>query len=96
LMTLADEYEAEVRGRGMIQGIQFEDKSAAENISKRCFENGLIIETAGPEGEVLKTLPPLTISSESLERGLEILLDCAHGELGDAPHRSASTSATSN
>ncbi len=96
LMELADEYDAEVRGRGMIQGIQFEDKTAAREISKQCFENGLIIETAGAEGEVLKTLPPLTISSSGLEQGLEILTDCAHAVLGESPRRATSQSGSAS
>lgn len=73
LLDFADEYEAEVRGRGLIQGIRFEFPSHASRISRRAFELGLMIETCGPEGEVVKCLPPLTISDEGLKRGLEIL-----------------------
>ncbi|MCA9215577.1 MAG: aminotransferase class III-fold pyridoxal phosphate-dependent enzyme, partial [Planctomycetales bacterium] len=68
--------DAEVRGRGMIQGIEFADKSLAGAISKAAFEKRLIIETAGPNDEVIKTLPPLTIPTEHLTRGLEILSEC--------------------
>ena len=67
------ELEAEVRGRGMIQGLAFPDPALASRIARRCFEHRLIIETAGPESEVLKLLPPLTISEENLEDGLAII-----------------------
>jgi diaminobutyrate-2-oxoglutarate transaminase len=40
------------------------------------FTRGLIIETAGPNDEVLKLLPPLTIDDEALERGLSIIDKC--------------------
>ncbi|MCA9047402.1 MAG: diaminobutyrate--2-oxoglutarate transaminase, partial [Planctomycetaceae bacterium] len=74
LLDIASEWDAaEVRGRGMIQGIRFEDPTVASAISREAFERGLIIETAGPNDEVIKTLPPLTIAPEELASGLEIL-----------------------
>ncbi len=80
LLDIASEcdIDAEVRGRGMIQGIEFANKSVASAISKAAFEKGLVIETSGPSDEVIKTLPPLTISQEHLARGLEIIAECAH------------------
>jgi hypothetical protein len=36
----------------------------------RAFERGLLVETSGPEGEVVKLMPPLTIEPEELEEGL--------------------------
>jgi diaminobutyrate-2-oxoglutarate transaminase len=64
---------ATVKGRGMIQGIAFEDPALATRIARRCFDRNLIIETAGPDSEVLKLLPPLTIEEAHLEEGLEII-----------------------
>lgn len=77
LLDIAAEHDADIRGRGMIQGVEFANPAVASEISRRAFERGLIIETAGPRDEVLKTLPPLTISDEELERGLQILADCS-------------------
>lgn len=65
--------EAQVRGRGLIWGIAFEDASLAARISAASFERGLIIETAGVNDEVLKLLPSLTISEEELNKGLDII-----------------------
>lgn len=64
-----------VRGIGLIWGI---DATGAANISmgkvsRRCFDEGLIVETCGRTGEVLKILPPLTISDDNLVRGLHII-----------------------
>lgn len=57
--------EATVRGRGLIQGVEFADAGLASRISKACFERGLIIETAGIDDQVLKLLPSLTIRKTS-------------------------------
>lgn len=62
-----------VRGRGLVQGIVFEDPTLAGAVSRACFERGLVIETAGHEDEVLKFLPALTIDVRSLEDGLDIV-----------------------
>ncbi len=64
---------AQVRGRGLIWGIAFEDAGLAGKISAACFEQGLIIETAGVNDEVLKLLPSLTISEEELVKGLNVI-----------------------
>lgn len=61
------------RGRGMIQGLDMGHGELARDITRRCFDNGLIMETAGASGQVLKFLAPLTIDSETLEEGLSIL-----------------------
>jgi diaminobutyrate-2-oxoglutarate transaminase len=64
---------AEVRGRGLILGLAFDDPEVAPAVSEACFERGLIVETSGPKSEVLKLLPPLTLSDEELEKGLGII-----------------------
>jgi diaminobutyrate-2-oxoglutarate transaminase len=63
-----------VRGRGLILGIECEP-GVAGKVAAACFERGLIIETAGADDEVLKLLPPLTVSESQLEAGLDIIED---------------------
>lgn len=63
----------EVRGRGMMRGIRLADPDRAGAIANRAFENGLIIERAGPKDEVIKCLMPLTIDDAKLDEGLDIL-----------------------
>ncbi|NQW01462.1 MAG: diaminobutyrate--2-oxoglutarate transaminase [Rhodospirillales bacterium] len=65
----------EVRGRGMMRGIVLRDGSMTASICKTAFDNGLIIETSGPNDEVIKLLCPLTIPREDLSAGLAILED---------------------
>jgi len=66
------ELEGEHRGRGMIQGVACR-QGVADKIVRQAFDAGLIVETSGPAGEVVKLLPPLTIDDDALTAGLSIL-----------------------
>ncbi len=68
---------SEVRGRGLILGIETSVPDIAPTIAKGAFERGLIIETAGAEDEVVKLLPPLVVTDEAIDRALAILGDVA-------------------
>ena len=61
------------KGRGFFQGLSFADPAKAAATSKTAFKNGLIIERAGPEDEVVKAFPALNIDDETLRKGLDIL-----------------------
>ncbi|MBT2550810.1 diaminobutyrate--2-oxoglutarate transaminase [Arthrobacter sp. ISL-65] len=73
---------ATVRGRGLLAGIHYPDPTAAGKIAAESFSRGLLVETSGPEGEVLKTMPALTISTTELRHGLEILAEAAEAITG--------------
>lgn len=61
----------EVRGRGLALGIESRAMpEIANEFREQCFREKLIIETAGASDQVLKFLPPLTISESELEAGL--------------------------
>ena len=60
-----------IRGIGLIWGIELLSGEVARNISKMLFEEGMIVETCGDNGQVIKLLPPLTITNENLKSGLE-------------------------
>ncbi|MEV7278865.1 diaminobutyrate--2-oxoglutarate transaminase [Streptomyces sp. NPDC093111] len=61
------------RGRGLVWGLEFADGARAEAVCRRAFELGLLLETSGPHGEVVKLLPPLTATDDELDEGLGIL-----------------------
>ncbi|MDI5984911.1 diaminobutyrate--2-oxoglutarate transaminase [Halomonas sp. M4R5S39] len=65
--------EASERGRGLMRGIDVGNGEIADKITAKAFENGLVIETSGQDGEVVKCLCPLTITDEDLLEGLDIL-----------------------
>ncbi|MFF9428830.1 diaminobutyrate--2-oxoglutarate transaminase [Streptomyces sp. NPDC014746] len=62
-----------VRGRGLVWGLEFADGERAGAVCRRAFETGLLLETSGPRGEVVKLLPPLTVTDDELDEGLGIL-----------------------
>jgi diaminobutyrate-2-oxoglutarate transaminase len=67
-----DEYTIDVRGRGLAYGFEVkEDKSIASEISEYAFKENLICETCGSNNQVVKFLPPLTISEDLLNEGLQ-------------------------
>lgn len=72
---------ATIRGRGLIIGVEFDDIELADNISKACFDRELVIETAGIDGQVLKLLPPLTVTDEELKQGLSIIEEALNAVL---------------
>ncbi|MHC4044868.1 diaminobutyrate--2-oxoglutarate transaminase [Bradyrhizobium sp. 23AC] len=61
-----------VRGRGMAVGFDCRTTELAEATARRAFETGLIIERCGPDDQVVKFFPALTIDLETLNQGLEI------------------------
>ncbi|MFJ9913205.1 diaminobutyrate--2-oxoglutarate transaminase [Actinacidiphila glaucinigra] len=64
---------ARYRGRGLVWGLEFTDPGRASRVCARAFELGLLLETSGPRGEVVKLLPALTITPEELDEGLRTL-----------------------
>jgi len=74
LQSIANEFDGvSLRGRGMLKGLVTHSGDLADAVTERCFNNGLIMETAGSEGQVLKFLAPLTIEKDTLDEGLAIL-----------------------
>lgn len=70
--------EIKPRGRGMMHGLAFERGELACAVRAAAFERGLLVETAGPQDEVVKLLPPLTVSDAELQQGLTLLADAVH------------------
>ena len=81
----------DVRGRGLMQGIEFIDpegpkdimghpepsgKIAAE-VQKRCFENHLVMEKGGRSGSVMRCLCALTVTDDEISTMLDIFSSAA-------------------
>ncbi|WP_245287069.1 diaminobutyrate--2-oxoglutarate transaminase [Bradyrhizobium sp. Tv2a-2] len=64
-----------VRGRGMVFGFDCNLAEIAQTTAREAFDKGLLIERCGPDDQVLKFLPALTIDFETLNRGVEIFED---------------------
>jgi predicted acetylornithine/succinylornithine family transaminase len=68
----------EVRGAGMMIGIEFDQQSAAALVPKmkvKALENGLLIMNCGVSGQTIRLMLPLNIQEEVLNKGLTILED---------------------
>lgn len=69
----------EIRGKGAMMAIELVLPDGAPNaelvgkVTKYCHQNGVIVLTAGTYGNVIRFLPPLTISDEMLNEGLDVV-----------------------
>jgi diaminobutyrate-2-oxoglutarate transaminase len=65
----------DLRGRGLVWGLAFADPALSPAVCEAAFERGLLMETSGTKGEVVKLLPALTSTEQELTEGLEILAE---------------------
>ena len=72
----------EIRGIGLIFGIEFGDGKLARKVLDKCFEKHLIVELAGRGDSVVKIMPSLVIDDELLMKGLDIIKDSVKEVLG--------------
>jgi diaminobutyrate-2-oxoglutarate transaminase len=78
LQEISEEYPGaggQVRGRGLLCGLDLREPGIADEISASAFARGLVIEACGPRDSVVKLLPPLTVDDAGLGTGLDILAD---------------------
>lgn len=65
----------EVRGKGLMLAIQLSNFNQVESASKRCVENGIIVDWFLHCGTALRIAPPLTISSKEIKKACEVILE---------------------
>jgi 4-aminobutyrate aminotransferase-like enzyme len=63
----------EVRGRGLLWGVELDSAASAERCVRASLCRGLLVLASGPEGRVLQLIPPLTIRRRQLEAAFSIL-----------------------
>lgn len=69
----------EVRGVGAMIGVELIDAATVERVQAQCLAAGVIVLSCGPAGNVLRLIPPLTITDEELDHGLSVLADALLG-----------------
>ena len=76
----ADPRVGDVRGRGAMIAAEFVDPATGapdaaltSAVAKACIAEGVIVLTCGTYGNVIRFLPPLSISDELLEEGLDVV-----------------------
>ncbi len=82
LRELAQMDGVQVRGKGMIQGIDIGDGAKAKQVVANCFESGLLLGACGTGGRVIKLIPPLTIDDADLNEGMNIVINATREVLG--------------
>ena len=65
-----------LRGLGLMQGLEFRSGDDTSALIDACFLRGLVVESCGPRGQVLKLMPALTIEPSVLGEGIEIIAAC--------------------
>ncbi len=63
----------EVRGRGLLWGIELRTPYTAKRLVAGALARGVLLLAGGPEGNVAQIAPPLTIASEQLSVAFDLL-----------------------
>ena len=74
---------AVLKGRGLMQGVDVGSGELAARICARAYDMGLVIETSGPNDEVVKILAPLTTPASLFREGFDILTQATRDVLGE-------------
>jgi acetylornithine/N-succinyldiaminopimelate aminotransferase len=80
----------EVRGRGLMLGVGLEEGIDAAALAADLLDRGLIVNV--PEPGTLRFLPPLTLSAEEADRGVEILAAALEARRSETPPSSTAMS----
>jgi 4-aminobutyrate aminotransferase len=65
----------EVRGIGLMIGVELVDGDMARAVQHACLANGLIVLTAGPQANVLRLIPPMTLTDDEADEGVTTLCE---------------------
>jgi diaminobutyrate-2-oxoglutarate transaminase len=74
IKPLEEKYDLQLRGKGMIYGVDVGTGERAKAIVNGCFNDRLLVSACGSGGRVVKLIPPLTIPEQDLKEGLVILI----------------------
>jgi len=78
-MKSRDPRVGDVRGRGAMMAIELidadgkPDAALTQRVAKYCHAQGVIVLTCGTDGNVIRLLPPLSISDELLREGIRVI-----------------------
>ncbi|MDD5594437.1 MAG: aminotransferase class III-fold pyridoxal phosphate-dependent enzyme [Candidatus Margulisbacteria bacterium] len=62
----------EVRGRGLMLGVDFGSSEPVKKIINFCLERGLVLISTGADGTVIRVIPALNVKKTEIDRALKI------------------------
>ena len=65
----------DIRGIGLMVGLELADKAVTDRVCAACLDAGVIVLSCGPDENVLRLVPPLTITADELDHGLGVLCE---------------------
>ena len=66
----------EVRGQGLLVGVEFEDGISSVDVKHACFERKLLITAIGTN--IIRMVPPLIVTAKDCKKAFEIIEDAVH------------------
>lgn len=77
LLQLKSEYPVikDVRGFGLMIGVDFKDNQAVRKIMNYCLEKQLVLISTGADGTVIRFVPALNINKKQVDTALSIFAD---------------------
>jgi len=65
----------DVRGKGLMIGVELDTAARAAAVLQGCKERGLLVGKGGLRGNVLRIAPPLSLTADEAHEGLAILTE---------------------
>ena len=61
----------EVRGQGLLVGVEFDDSVSATEVKHKCFDKKLLITAIG--SSTIRMVPPLIVTEEDCDKAVSII-----------------------
>jgi 4-aminobutyrate aminotransferase len=67
-----DDRIGDIRGLGLMVGVEFTDAAVPDRLMAACADAGLLVLTCGRQHEVIRWIPPLDVSAAEISEAVEI------------------------
>jgi len=65
----------EVRGRGLLMGVELSGRGSAANLTERALREGLLLLPAGEWGDVVELIPPATLTEVQMDHAVDAVTE---------------------
>jgi 4-aminobutyrate aminotransferase len=74
-LAAGSELIKDVRGMGLMIGVDFQDSGPVKKIVNYCLSHGMVIIPTGADGTVIRFIPPLIVTKAQIDQALKIFAD---------------------